>query len=154
MIFFFQAEDGIRDLVRSRGLGDVYKRQAISRFSKQFGENGSFRLISKAEMDHPESISSEGLFSTTDDYINLTEVARKYPVIQEIAINSEEEYKELLQKLLNDQEMIPLFVKEKNGFIDIISSSTVVTPLKSFEGSKVVYLGKPMIGSLKKVEEE
>ena len=27
-IVFFQAEDGIRDLVRSRGLGDVYKRQA------------------------------------------------------------------------------------------------------------------------------
>ena len=27
-LFFFQAEDGIRDLVRSRGLGDVYKRQA------------------------------------------------------------------------------------------------------------------------------
>ena len=25
--FLFQAEDGIRDLVRSRGLGDVYKRQ-------------------------------------------------------------------------------------------------------------------------------
>ena len=28
-IFFFQAEDGIRDLVRSRGLGDVYKRQPM-----------------------------------------------------------------------------------------------------------------------------
>ena len=27
MSFFFQAEDGIRDLVRSRGRGDVYKRQ-------------------------------------------------------------------------------------------------------------------------------
>ena len=27
--FFFQAEDGIRDLVRSRGLGDVYKRQYL-----------------------------------------------------------------------------------------------------------------------------
>ena len=27
MFFCFQAEDGIRDLVRSRGLGDVYKRQ-------------------------------------------------------------------------------------------------------------------------------
>ena len=26
----FQAEDGIRDLVRSRGLGDVYKRQVES----------------------------------------------------------------------------------------------------------------------------
>ena len=31
MIFFFQAEDGIRDLVRSRGLGDVYKRQVATR---------------------------------------------------------------------------------------------------------------------------
>ena len=29
-VFFFQAEDGIRDLVRSRGLGDVYKRQALA----------------------------------------------------------------------------------------------------------------------------
>ena len=29
--FFFQAEDGIRDLVRSRGLGDVYKRQIEDR---------------------------------------------------------------------------------------------------------------------------
>ena len=28
-IFFVQAEDGIRDLVRSRGLGDVYKRQVV-----------------------------------------------------------------------------------------------------------------------------
>ena len=27
VVFCFQAEDGIRDLVRSRGLGDVYKRQ-------------------------------------------------------------------------------------------------------------------------------
>ena len=26
---FFQAEDGIRDRVRSRGLGNVYKRQAV-----------------------------------------------------------------------------------------------------------------------------
>ena len=39
---FFQAEDGIRDLVRSRGLGDVYKRQAMrvaggAGFSKHLG---------------------------------------------------------------------------------------------------------------------
>ena len=31
VFFFFQAEDGIRDLVRSRGLGDVYKRQSVAR---------------------------------------------------------------------------------------------------------------------------
>ena len=34
-MFFFQAEDGIRDLVRSRGLGDVYKRQDLD---KKIGE--------------------------------------------------------------------------------------------------------------------
>ena len=32
--FFFQAEDGIRDLVRSRGLGDVYKRQTSAHLSR------------------------------------------------------------------------------------------------------------------------
>ena len=36
--FFFQAEDGIRDLVRSRGLGDVYKRQALVGVADAFGE--------------------------------------------------------------------------------------------------------------------
>ena len=35
--FFFQAEDGIRDLVRSRGLGDVYKRQFPYRTQDLFG---------------------------------------------------------------------------------------------------------------------
>ena len=29
MCFVFQAEDGIRERVRSRGLGDVYKRQGV-----------------------------------------------------------------------------------------------------------------------------
>ena len=35
VFFFFQAEDGIRDLVRSRGLGDVYKRQ-VQKLLKKF----------------------------------------------------------------------------------------------------------------------
>ena len=54
LFFFFQAEDGIRDLVRSRGLGDVYKRQVTItnskskffwmkyKFRKTFGRNSSF----------------------------------------------------------------------------------------------------------------
>ena len=31
----FQAEDGIRDLVRSRGLGDVYKRQVVENIQRE-----------------------------------------------------------------------------------------------------------------------
>ena len=40
VVFFFQAEDGIRYLVRSRGLGDVYKRQrglVVNRHRPNFG---------------------------------------------------------------------------------------------------------------------
>ena len=40
-VFFFQAEDGIRDLVRSRGLGDVYKRQVGA--SRRGVSGGRFR---------------------------------------------------------------------------------------------------------------
>ena len=47
--FFFQAEDGIRDLVRSRGLGDVYKRQLLPcgsdrRGGQLHGEHAGARL--------------------------------------------------------------------------------------------------------------
>ena len=40
IFFFFQAEDGIRDLVRSRGLGDVYKRQVRRRYYREGQESG------------------------------------------------------------------------------------------------------------------
>ena len=43
--FFFQAEDGIRDLVRSRGLGDVYKRQQqVGILVNQFDGAGSAEI--------------------------------------------------------------------------------------------------------------
>ena len=42
--FFFQAEDGIRDLVRSRGLGDVYKRQGFAHCPRR----GGFATLKRA----------------------------------------------------------------------------------------------------------
>ena len=36
-VVFFQAEDGIRDVERSRGLGDVYKRQRGNPYEKYRG---------------------------------------------------------------------------------------------------------------------
>ena len=50
VVFFFQAEDGIRDLVRSRGLGDVYKRQALS--EREAGSDAAaMRTRAKADGD-------------------------------------------------------------------------------------------------------
>ena len=45
--FFFQAEDGIRVLVRSRGLGDVYKRQSLA--SAVSGESRCFPRAANRE---------------------------------------------------------------------------------------------------------
>ena len=47
--FFFQAEDGIRDLVRSRGLGDVYKRQDFMGRTPGSGVEGRRGLAEQAE---------------------------------------------------------------------------------------------------------
>ena len=39
-LFFFQAEDGIRDVERSRGLGDVYKRQGRRKLNRREPSQG------------------------------------------------------------------------------------------------------------------
>mgnify|MGYP007112176432 CR=1 FL=1 len=61
--FFFQAEDGIRDLVRSRGLGDVYKRQpqawllelAAKIHSQGFGWRAHFADFKYLDKTPPEA---------------------------------------------------------------------------------------------------
>ena len=52
MFFFFQAEDGIRDLVRSRGLGDVYKRQGTTVLTKPTNVKIRPARISFITFDH------------------------------------------------------------------------------------------------------
>ena len=49
-MFFWQAEGGIRDLVRSRGIGDVYKRQGEDRGDPEQVEAHS-RQISQTARD-------------------------------------------------------------------------------------------------------
>ena len=48
--FFFQAEDGIRDCLLSRGLGDVYKRQAQAVGIRAVGVFDPFYASYEAEM--------------------------------------------------------------------------------------------------------
>ena len=52
VLFFFQAEDGIRDLVRSRGLGDVYKRQLYGLFEARNAlRDEGYVLVTEGYMD-------------------------------------------------------------------------------------------------------
>ena len=54
-VFFFQAEDGIRDLVRSRGLGDVYKRQVNPEFIIDARRDPTFAtVLARADLCVPD----------------------------------------------------------------------------------------------------
>jgi Trk K+ transport system NAD-binding subunit len=116
---------------------------AIKKFKDQFGENGSFRLVSGDEMNDPENNPKEGLFSHTDDFIKLMEASRLYPSIHEVEVNDKEHYEGLIEITKSDKNMVPIFLKTKNGDLKIIPSFS-----KEFEdigeGSKLVYLGKIM----------
>ena len=137
-------------LMAMTGSSDINK-YAINKFRKQFGENGSFRLITTDEMNNPEDNPKEGLFSHTDDYINLSEVTRKYPSIQEIKIKDKAHYQSLIEITNKDKDMIPLFFMDNLGELHIISSyNQDIEAIE--EGSKLVYLGKPF--DVEKVAQE
>ena len=58
-VFFFQAEDGIRDAQESRGLGDVYKRQLYAMpVQEPTLANRGRTILDRFERDHPEEASA------------------------------------------------------------------------------------------------
>ena len=82
------------------------------------------------------------LFSKKDDYINLSEVARDYPKINEVELESKKHFLEQIEKLNNEKDAIPIFIKDNNEDLHIIASYT--SNMEIAEGNKLVYLGKPM----------
>jgi NhaP-type Na+/H+ or K+/H+ antiporter len=115
---------------------------AINKFGKQFGENGSFRLVTVEEMNDTSNNPKEGLFSHTDDYNTLSNVTRKHPSIQEIELIDKAHYDSLIEASNNDKEIIPLFIKNEEGELTIISSYNKDVETIG-ENWHLVYLGKP-----------
>jgi len=127
-------------LMALTGNSDINK-YSIDKFQKDFGENGSFRLVDADEMNDPENNPKEGLFSHTDDFIKLTEAARKNPNIHEIALNGSEHYQGLIEITKANEDIVPLFLKTLDGELKIISAySEDFKDIK--EGYKLTYLGK------------
>ena len=118
-------------------------KYAINKFSKQFGENGAFRLMTSQEIENGSSNIKEGLFSFTDDYNSLNSAIRKHPSIQEIELDNKEHYESLIEITDNDKDSIPLFIKDDKGELNIIPSNNK-EGITIKEGSKLVYLGKPI----------
>ena len=129
-------------LMALTGSSDINK-YAINKYRNQFGENGAYRLVTEEEMLDPTNNPKEALFSHTVNFPRLTRIVKKYPVIHEIEINDEAHFKKLVEITINDKDSIPLFVKDTNGELEIISSYSLENP-DIAEGYLLVYLGKPM----------
>lgn len=116
-------------------------KHAINKFSKQFGENGSFRLVTREEIKNIHDNPKEGLFSYSDDFVKLTEVTRKNPVINELPLKDKDHYNKLIKITNSDDDIVPLFVKDEEGELHIISSYNKDTN-KINKKCSLVYLGK------------
>lgn len=133
-------------LLALTGNTDINK-YAIDKFGEQFGENGAFRLVSPEEIESGKNNLREGLFSVTDDFNSLTEVANKYPSINEIQLSGRTQYDKLIEKTNKDKNAIPLFLKDTEGELHIISpQSEQIANIE--KGWRLVYLGKLMSPSI------
>jgi len=122
---------------------DAINLRAINLFKKQFGENGTYRMVSNSELKSGKKLPEEGLFSKTHDFLNLSEVANRYPGISEIALVDEGHLKSILEITNKDDFIVPLFVRMPSGEIQIISSIDSV--LSNYvQGSALAYLGRPI----------
>lgn len=116
-------------------------KTAVEKFQKPFGEKGTFRLVTPEESMDPEIKPREGLFSHTDDYNKLAAVERKYPQINEVAIRSQQHYAGMIEISKTNPDIIPLFIKNKDGDLKIIPSESQEVVIED-KGYKLVYLGQ------------
>ncbi|MBT8236107.1 MAG: cation:proton antiporter [Bacteroidia bacterium] len=120
---------------------DEINTYAIEKFKNVFGENGSFRLINEIERNDPMKISKESLFSKNLDFVTLNEITRRFPSVFELDIKNEEHYKKLMKMIEADQNVAPIFIKDENGQLTVLSlGNGQVAELK--EAKKIVCIGK------------
>ncbi|MCB0398944.1 MAG: sodium:proton antiporter [Winogradskyella sp.] len=128
-------------LLALTGNADI-NRYAVEKFGSQFGENGSFRLASKTELENSSISPEDGVFTLSDDFNNLMEVTEEYPEIHEISVKDLDTYHNLLERIKSDKDQIPLFLKTSKGEIHIIPSLDKDVEEEIDAKSWLVYLGK------------
>jgi NhaP-type Na+/H+ or K+/H+ antiporter len=92
---------------------------ACRKFRKDFGTKTSYRLISMNEIKFTSLVRPKDiLFSQTADFYALLNQARKYPYLNEIKVESKEEF----DKICADSEntIIPVFLRDEENNVQII----------------------------------
>ncbi len=112
---------------------------AVKKYQKIFGERGTYRVMTPEEMKMEKSELPHGLFSYTDDFLNISEVARDYPNIQEMPVKDLNELERCVDRMALQKHTIPLFVR--NGK-DIQVLPRDISRLNVASGSFLVYMGR------------
>ncbi|MEZ4950272.1 MAG: sodium:proton antiporter [Saprospiraceae bacterium] len=114
---------------------------AVRKYQSVFGEQGAFRLITPAEMSQDkDTLPENGIFSYTDDFLNINEVVRDFPNIHEVAIKNKAQLKKYLDRMAKEPKSIPLFFKKPDGFLEVLTPN--IKKFEVEEGCELVYLGK------------
>ena len=98
-------------------------------------------LLSTEEMKEGDQKPNEQLFTHKDDFLNLSEVVRDFPLVNEVSVKSFEHYNEILKVINEEPQSIPMFLKDTAGIIHIISSLN--NTLKIEKGKS--YIGKTIV---------
>ena len=123
--------------------GNAVNEFALEKFSPIFGEKGAFRVISTEELLKGNTDSIKNLFTNKDDFLNLSEIVRDFPLVNEVIVSSRKHYLELIDEINEERQASPMFLKDNDGVIHIISS--LEEDFNIEKGNVLIYLGKTII---------
>ena len=99
----------------------------------------SYRLVSSDELKSENFVNKDEFLTPSDDFINFSETVRDFPTIHEMKLKSDSEFNTSLEKIQNQLQSIPLFIKtnDKNIYLlPEIESKNIST-----KNSTLVYMG-------------
>ncbi|WP_299619868.1 sodium:proton antiporter [uncultured Tenacibaculum sp.] len=117
---------------------DVINKYALERFSDIYGEMGAYRLATSREVASKQLENTDVLFTAKDDFINVTEIVRDFPQVNELKVSSPEDFTAKVEVMNERDNSIPLFLKSDKT-IKILAE---VTSQDIKENDIIVYVGE------------
>ena len=141
-------EDDLDEIIELNDIGYILaftassdvNNEVLKKYKDKFGESGAYRLITAEEMKQGKTDLEDNIFSYNDDFINIVEIARDYPDIHEVEIDSKEDFMEKLKTINHNKSTIPLFLIDSKNNFKVIPADMVNFEVP--EKSKIVYMGQ------------
>ena len=118
---------------------DAVNKYVLKNLSAAFGEHGFFRLVSSDELKSGSFADKDKFLTPHDDFINFSETVRDFPMIHEIKLKSKIELNTSLEKIHNQLQTIPLFIKTNDNEIYLLPE--IESKNISTKNSILVYMG-------------